>query len=174
MLKGNEALGVKKRKKWNSNDWTLLIMAMFGVAFLAVFAYAPMYGLILAFKNGDGYMDITAAIRNAEWNGLDNFKDFISDPDFKSIMINTLGLNILQLLINFPAPIIFAILMSELLGDKFKKAVQSITFFPHFISWVIFGGIFISILDYDTGIVNTVLHDLGIIKDKVDILGDPQ
>ena len=87
-------------------------------------------------------------------------------------MKNTLGLNILQLMINFPAPIIFAILLSELLSDKFKKFVQSVPFFPHFISWVIFGGIFINLLDYNTGIVNTFLVEIGLVKEPVDILGD--
>ena len=85
-------------------------------------------------------------------------------------MINTLGLNILQLMINFPAPIIFAILMSELISDRFKKFVQTVTFFPHFISWVVFGGIFLSLLDYDTGIVNTLFVEWGLLKEPVDIL----
>jgi putative aldouronate transport system permease protein len=164
----------KKRKPWNYNDVILLAMASLSLVFLAVFAYAPLYGLVLAFKAGDGYLNILNAIQNAPWNGFENFAYFLTDPDFKSIMLNTIGLNVLQLLINFPAPIIFAILMSELLGDRFKKAVQTVTFFPHFISWVIFGGIFLSLLDYDTGIVNNLLVDLGIIKNPVDILGEPK
>jgi putative aldouronate transport system permease protein len=64
--------------------------------------------------------------------------------------------------------------MSELLSNRFKKVVQTVTFFPHFISWVIFGGIFLSLLDFDTGIVNNLLFDLGIIKQPVDVLGEPQ
>lgn len=163
-----------KKKKWSKNDFILLAMAMLSVVFLAVFAYAPLYGLILAFKGGDGYLNILHAINRAPYVGLDNFRDFLRDPDFRDIISNTLGLNIIQLLINFPAPIIFAILMSELISDKFKKKVQTITFFPHFISWVIFGGIFLSLLDYETGIVNVLLVDLGIVKQPVDILGGEQ
>jgi len=162
------------KKKWTTNDWILLAMASLSIAFLAVFAYAPLYGLVLAFQAGDGYLNILTAINNAPFVGLDNFRDFLTDPDFRTIMENTLGLNILQLLINFPAPIIFAILMSELLHDRFKKTVQTVTFFPHFISWVIFGGIFLSLLDFETGIVNTLLVDLGIINGPVDILGGEQ
>lgn len=164
----------KKRKVWNQNDYILIGMAMLSVLFLAVFAYAPLYGLVLAFKAGDGYLNILNAINQAPWVGLDNFKDFLADPDFINIMQNTLGLNILQLLINFPAPIIFAILMSELMSDRFKKTVQTVTFFPHFISWVIFGGIFLSLLDFETGIVNTLLVDIGLIAKPLDILGGEQ
>jgi putative aldouronate transport system permease protein len=164
----------KRRKPWNHNDFILLGMAFLSVVFLAVFAYAPLYGLVLAFKDGDGYLNILTAIQQAPWSGFANFEYFLTDPDFKSIMWNTIGLNVLQLLINFPAPIIFAILMSELLSNRFKKVVQTVTFFPHFISWVIFGGIFLSLLDFDTGIVNNLLLDLGIIKQPVDILGEPQ
>lgn len=163
-----------KRKVWNRNDYILIAMAMLSIVFLAVFAYAPLYGLVLAFKAGDGYLNILNAINQAPWVGLSNFKDFLADPDFINIMQNTLGLNILQLLINFPAPIIFAILMSELMSDRFKKTVQTVTFFPHFISWVIFGGIFLSLLDFETGIVNTLLVDIGLISKPLDILGGEQ
>lgn len=163
----------KKKNKFTSNDLILIIMASLSLIFLAIFAYAPLYGLILAFKK-DTYANIIYNIDYADWVGLDNFKAFLTDPEFKNIMYNTLGLNILQLLINFPAPIIFAILMSELLSDRFKKFVQSVTFFPHFISWVIFGGIFLNLLDYNTGIVNTLFLKWGIIKEPVDILGGPE
>lgn len=160
-----------RKKRWTKDDWTLLIMASLSLAFLAVFAYAPLYGLLLAFKVDGEYINIQHAIQYGSWAGFDQFKSFLTDPDFKDIMINTLGLNILQLLINFPAPIIFAILMSELLSDKFKKFVQTVTFFPHFLSWVIFGGIFISMLDYDSGIINNLLVKIGLVKEPVDILG---
>ncbi|MBQ8406913.1 MAG: hypothetical protein IJY38_03240 [Clostridia bacterium] len=170
----SKAKKVLKRKAWTANDWVLLAMASLSVVFLAVFAYAPLYGLVLAFKSGDGYVDILRAIKVADWVGLDNFKMFITDPEFGNIMYNTLGLNILQLFINFPLPIVFAVLTAELISDVFKKAVQTVTFFPYFISWAVFGGIFVNFLNYDTGIFNTFFYELGLIKEKVDILGDPQ
>lgn len=163
----------KLRKRWTSSDWVLFCMASLSVIFLAVFAYGPLYGLVLAFKAGDGYLNIAQAISQGAWVGFENFTAFFSDPDFGNIMFNTLGLNILQLLINFPFPIAFAVLMSELISDRFKKTVQTVTIFPYFISWAVFGGIFLSFLDYDTGIVNTLLYNLGLISDKKDILGDP-
>lgn len=164
---------IDHKKKITKNDLILILMASLSLVFLAVFAYAPLYGLVLAFKK-DTYINILDNINYADWVGFDNFKSFLTDPEFKNIMFNTLGLNILQLLINFPAPIIFAILMSELISDRFKKFVQSVTFFPHFISWVIFGGIFINLLDYNTGIFNTLFLKIGLIKEPVDILGDPK
>ena len=161
----------KKKFKITKNDLILIAMASLSIIFLAIFAYAPLYGLILAFRE-DRYINIIHNITYGKPVQFEHFKNFLTDPEFVNIMKNTLGLNILQLLINFPAPIVFAILLSELLSDKFKKFVQSVTFFPHFISWVIFGGIFINLLDYNTGIVNTFLVEIGLVKEPVDILGD--
>lgn len=163
--------GIKKKKKWTTNDITLFIMALLGIVFLAVFAYAPMFGLVLAFK-ADDTDNILVQLLYSPWVGFDNFTSLFDSADFPLIMRNTLCLNILQLLINFPAPIIFAVLMSELISDKFKKTVQTVTFFPHFLSWAIFGGIFLSMLDYDRGILNAILRAIG--ADPVNILGGKQ
>ena len=92
----------KKHKKWNSNDVTLILMASLSVIFLAVFAYAPLYGLILAFKVDGEFIDISKAIKQGSWadyHGFEQFRMFFIDPDIKNIMMNTLGLNTLQLLI---------------------------------------------------------------------------
>lgn len=162
----------KKRRRWDSNDIVLFAMASLSVVFLAVFAYAPLYGLALAFKEGDGWLNISKAISVAPWNGLDNFKAFFEDPDFWGILWNTLGLNILQLMINFPCPIIFAVLTAELISDKFKKFVQTVTFYPHFISWAVYGGIFLSLFALDTGLP-ALLQKAGLVSEKPNILGDP-
>lgn len=162
----------KKRRRWDSNDIVLFAMASLSVVFLAVFAYAPLYGLALALKEGDGWLNISKAISVAPWNGLDNFKAFFEDPDFWGILWNTLGLNILQLMINFPCPIIFAVLTAELISDKFKKFVQTVTFFPHFISWAVYGGIFLSLFALDTGLP-ALLQKAGLVSEKPNILGDP-
>ncbi len=161
----------KKKFSITKNDLILIGMASISIIFLAIFAYAPLYGLILAFRE-DRYINIIHNITYGKPVQFEHFKSFLTDPEFGNIMKNTLGLNILQLLINFPAPIVFAILLSELLSDKFKKFVQSVTFFPHFISWVIFGGIFLNLLDYNTGIINTFFVNIGLVKEPVDILGD--
>ena len=156
----------RKSKKWKSSEIQLFLMAMLGIVFVAVFAYAPMFGIVLAFKDADGYLSITKAIADAPWCGFDNFRNFLTDPDFKKVMVNTIGLNLLQLLINFPAPIIFAIMLSEIRSKKFRKFIQTITYFPYFLSWVVFGGIILVLLD-TTGVINTVLKTLHLTKDSI-------
>ncbi len=158
---------VKTRKTWKMGDIEIFIMASLGLLFLIIFAYAPMYGIILAFKDGDGYLNIMKAITQSDWVGFYNFREFILDKDFQNVMLNTIGLNLLQLLINFPAPIIFAVLLSEIKSKRYKKTIQTITYFPHFLSWIIFGGIIILLLDVDTGVVNNILVNLKLIKEPI-------
>ena len=156
-----------KKKVITKSSTQLSWMVMLGVFFIAVFAYLPMFGLVLAFKSGDGYLNIMEAIFESDWVGFENFQAFFIDPDFKNVLLNTLGLNILQLCINFPAPILFAILLSELPFKKIKKAVQTITYFPYFLSWITFGGIILALIHSD-GIVNTILLKTGIVNEAVE------
>ena len=156
-----------KKKRWTPSNVQLLLMVSLGVIFIAVFAYLPMFGLILAFKSGDGYLNVMDAIFKSKWAGFTNFKTFFEDPDFKNVMTNTLGLNSLQLLINFPAPILFAILISELPWKKIRKAIQTITYFPYFLSWITYGGIILALINSD-GVVNLVLMNSGLVKEGVD------
>ncbi len=164
--KDESQLKRRKRKRWKSSEIQLFIMAMLGIAFVLVFSYAPMFGIVLAFKDADGYLSITKALTEAPWCGFDNFKNFLTDPDFKHVMLNTLGLNLLQLLINFPAPIIFAIMLSEVRSKKFRKFIQTITYFPYFLSWVVFGGIILVLLD-TTGVINTALKQMKLIAESI-------
>ena len=159
----------EKKKKWTSSQWALFIMAMLGVVFLLVFSYAPMYGIVLAFKKGDYVIDIKKAIFESSWVGGDNFKKFLVDPQFFNVVLNTLWLNLLSLLINFPAPIIFALLINEVRGKAFKKTVQTISYFPHFLSWIVFGGIILNIINPQTGILNDLLMNLRLIKQPIDL-----
>ena len=154
------------KKKVTHSSITLGWMVSLGIIFIAVFAYLPMFGLILAFKSGDGYLNIMDAIFESPYAGFANFKAFFIDPDFKDVMLNTLGLNILQLCINFPAPILFAILLSELPFKKIKKTVQTITYFPYFLSWITYGGIILALINSD-GIVNTILLKTGVVNEAV-------
>lgn len=156
-----------KKKRWTPSNVQLLLMVSLGVIFIAIFAYLPMFGLILAFKSGDGYLNVMDAILKSEWAGFTNFKAFFEDPDFKNVMTNTLGLNSLQLLINFPAPILFAILISELPWKKIRKAIQTITYFPYFLSWITYGGIILTLINSD-GVVNTILIKSGLVQEGVD------
>lgn len=148
----------ESKRGWTTNEKQIYIMACAGVAFLLVFSYLPMYGVLLAFKNANKALDLQKALFNADWVGVANFKEFLTDKKFIDVFINTIGLNLLMLLINFPAPILFALLINEVRARLFRNSVVTIASFPHFISWVIFGGIFISLTDMTTGVINPILE----------------
>lgn len=153
---------IKKKKKWNKNDYTLFIIACLGLAFLFVFCYIPMFGVALAFKDGNNKLNVLNALFLTDWVGFANFIEFFQDQKFFDVLANTLGLNLLRLIICFPLPILFALLLNEVKHKRFKKTVQSVSIFPHFLSWVVFGGIIIALSDMTTGVINPVLYALGI------------
>ena len=140
-------------------------MASVSIIFLAVFAYLPMFGVILAFKEGNKALDIMQPLFSAGFT-LENFKDLFSDEVFWQVFGNTLTINLLLLLFNFPMPIIFAILLNEVKKTFFKRTVQTICNFPQFISWIIFGGIIIALTDANTGVVNPILEFFGLSTDE--------
>lgn len=160
-----------KRKRFNT---TVFIMAMCGVVFLIIFNYLPMVGIVVAFKDMDRVLNITKALVEKPFVGFDNFTAFLQDKEFINIMMNTLGMNVLQLIIGFPAPIIFAMLLNEVTHLRFKKSVQTITYMPYFISWVVFGGIIIGMLSSDGGLINTILINLNIIDEPIPFVSKPE
>lgn len=162
-----------KKKKLTKSNVQLLIMVSLGILFIAFFAYVPMFGIVLAFKNADYSLDILQSIFTSEWVGFDNFVKFMQDPDFGDVMLNTLGLNLIQLAINFPAPIIFALLLSELPWKKIKTTVQTITYFPYFLSWITYGGILLTLTNAG-GILNTIFVNMGIVDAGANLADYPE
>ncbi|WP_339253562.1 ABC transporter permease subunit [Paenibacillus sp. FSL P2-0136] len=155
----------------NKDQLSLQTMILPGIIFILVFTFIPLYGVLIAFKE----YNIVTGIRGiftAEWVGLDNFKEFVNDINFWNMLRNTLGINILGLLINFPLTILFALMLNELTSQHFKKLTQTVTYLPHFISWSIFGGLIINILSPSSGVVNYVLLQLGIISEPIHFLGE--
>lgn len=98
----------------------LQIMALLGVAWMIVFNYVPMYGIVIAFKN----YDIIGSIANAPWAGLEHFREFFEDENLGYVIKNTLGISVLRLLIGFPLPILFAILLNEMRSIRFQKVFR--------------------------------------------------
>lgn len=147
--------------KLYARDIQLFIMAGMGILFLLVFKYLPMFGITLAFKDGNYKLDLFKALFEPGWT-FDNFKDLFGDENFWTIFTNTLTINLLMLVFNFPMPIIFAMLLNEVRNMRLKKTIQTICNFPQFISWVIYGGIIIALTDANTGIVNPILEFLGL------------
>lgn len=124
-----------------------------------LFNYMPMGGIVIAFKN----YKMARGIAGSEWVGLKHFKALFSDPNFYRVLGNTLKISILTLLTTFPVTIVFTLLVNELRGARFKKVVQTITYMPHFLSWVVVGTFVYQILSPTSGVVNAVLVNLGIL-----------
>ncbi|MDF2922191.1 MAG: sugar transporter permease [Paenibacillaceae bacterium] len=125
-----------------------------------LFAYKPMYGLQIAFKDFSVYKGIAAS----PWVGFENFITFFQSPYFVRTLVNTLLISLYSLAWGFPAPIILALLLNEVRHVFFKKAVQTLTYLPHFISVVVVAGIVTNILAPTNGLVNIMLAKLGLEK----------
>ena len=164
----------RKKTNWRRFNWQIFLMAMAGVVFLAIFAYIPMIGIAMAFKNLDYSMNVMKDLMTKPWVGFENFVKFIRDAQFKTVMLNTLSLGVLELVITFPIPIFFALMLNELRNEKFKRVIQTTTYFPYFISWVVYGGIVSALLTSDGGLINNVLMDARLISRPINFLSESQ
>ena len=139
------------------SQWQLQSMAIPGVVYMLIFNFVPIYGLTLAFKN----YSVISGIGGSTWNGLDNFKTILQDKYFWESVVNTFGISAIKLSVGFVMPIIIAILIFELKWTPFKKFVQTITYLPHFLSWIILGGMLITWMS-SSGMVNDIFSAVGI------------
>lgn len=138
------------------NNKTLLLLFVPTVIFFLIFSYAPMAGLLIAFKN---YV-MSEGIVGSKWVGFDNFTRLFISGDFLKVVRNTLMISLLRLTFGFMVPIILALLLNELRLQLFKRTVQTFSYLPHFFSWVILGGIFIMLLS-GNGPVNSLIRACG-------------
>ena len=161
-MKNIQAFGKRIHK-----SWVLLIMLLPGFIFFIIFNYIPMYGILIAFKD----YKITKGVMASEWVGFQYFGEAFSDPYFFTVLKNTVIISFLKLICGFPMPIVFALLLNEVGNKKFKKTVQTVSYLPYFLSWIILGGIVINVLSLD-GPVNALLSVLG-FKPKI-FLSDPK
>jgi len=138
--------------------WQLYLMLIIPLAYFFIFKYGPIYGVIIAFKDYNLFKGINASA----WVGLDVFRDVFGMKGFYTALRNTFLLNGLDLVFAFPAPIILAVLLNELRSAKFKKLSQTVLYLPHFISWVIIGGLVYQVFATKAGIVNLVLAKIGL------------
>jgi putative aldouronate transport system permease protein len=137
----------KLQKAWSYR--TLYAMIFIGFAYFVIFKYATMYGLLIAFKN----YRIKLGILGSPWVGFANFPQAFGNTDFPIIFRNTVIISFGKLLFGFPAPIILALLLNELRSDVFKRAVQSVLYIPHFISWIIMAGICQNLFSVTNGVI---------------------
>lgn len=139
----------------------LHLMVLPCMAYFILFKYFPMYGVSIAFKNYEpvgGFWGIL----NAPWVGLDNFRRFFGSIYFGRLLRNTLLISLYRLVFSFPAPIIMAILINEINNTFFKRTVQTITYMPHFLSWVIVSGLLIVLLSPVSGPVKYIADVFGV------------
>lgn len=167
---------VKERKKhgkpvWKrlAMQWDAQIMVIPALLFIFVFMYIPMYGVLMAFQD----YDIFKGFLGSPWVGFKHFRMFFEAPEFWSIMRNTTVISLLKLLIGFPAPIVLALMLNEVRHLFFKRLVQTISYLPHFLSWVIVSGLVISMLSVDSGSVNILLQKLRLIGEPINFLSIP-
>lgn len=137
--------------------WQLYALLALPLAYFIIFRYGPMYGIQIAFKDFNFFQ----GIGGSEWTGFEAFREVFGMRDFYITLRNTLMLNFLDLLVSFPAPLILAILLYEMKTAWFKKLSQTILYIPHFISWVIIGGIAAQVFGTQSGMINNIITSLG-------------
>jgi len=142
-----------------------------GLLYLIIFHYIPMFGIIISFKEYQPFMGVEG-IFTSEWVGLKHFQKFFNSYYFWDILGNTLAISLLKFIFGFPAPIIFALLLNEVRNKKFMKTVQTISYLPHFLSWVVVSGLLVTLLSTDNGLINIIREAMG--KESIMFLGDPK
>ena len=148
------------------NNWQLYLFLIVPIAFVIIFKYAAYPGLRIAFMNykpAKGYA-------GSPWVGMETFQKIFKDKDFLRALKNSLVFNFLDLLVGFPVPIILALLLNELRFQRYKKLSQTILYLPHFLSWVIIASVALNLFKPETGLVNILLRDAGLIKQGIPFL----
>ncbi|WP_083927156.1 sugar ABC transporter permease [Paenibacillus terrigena] len=145
-------------------------MVIPAIIMIIIFSYIPMWGVLTAFQD----YSPAKGFFGSDWVGFKHFRMFFNAPEFWQIMRNTIVISLLKLFIAFPAPIFLALMLNEVKNAFFKRFVQTVSYLPHFISWVIVSGFVISLLSVDNGSVNILLQKLNIIDEPVHWLSIPE
>lgn len=163
-----ETIQLKPRspKGWNitryiKQYWTLYLLMLLPMAYFIVFKYIPMQYIQIAFKK----YSLLKNVWEMPWADKHGFEFFIkafSNRDFLYALRNTLMLNLLDLIIGFPAPIILALLLNELTFKKFKRITQTIAYMPHFLSWIIISGLALQLFAPTNGLINIIINRMGL------------
>ncbi|MDQ8738801.1 ABC transporter permease subunit [Paenibacillus sp. LHD-38] len=155
-------MAVKKRKI----QWTLHLMILPALLLILLYSYGPMFGIVIAFQK----FIPARGIAGSNWVGWDNFRFVMEMPDFYRVLRNTVFISAMKIIANLVVPIMIALLLNEIRKEAFKRSFQTLVYLPHFLSWILLGGILIDILSPSNGIVNQFLGWLGI--DPIYFLGD--
>lgn len=158
---------VPRRPRRFIDPW-LYVMLVPSLALILIYAYGPLFGLSIAFKE----YDIAQGIMKSPWVGLAKFRYLFKNPNFKRVITNTVTLSMMKLACRFAAPVAVAILLNEVRSTAFKRTTQTLVYLPYFVSWVALSGVFISILSPTDGAVNQIVKAFGL--KPVYFLGDPK
>lgn len=154
-------------KRHVARQWQLWVMLLPAIGFTALFAYGPMYGIQLAFRE----FDFSKGLTGGDWVGLKYFTKFFESPQFWDLMGNTLTISLTTLVFGFFAPIALAILINQVFSSRRKRFTQTATYLPHFISIVVIVGMLQVFLSPSTGLITRFLENFGITG--INFLGDP-
>ncbi|NWL88487.1 protein lplB [Paenibacillus sp. 79R4] len=158
-----------ERIKTFMRQWQLQSMVIPGIVWMFIFCYIPMFWLIIAFMD----YNIAKPMLESPFVGMKHFQDFVMDDRFWRSIRNTLGMSSIRLVLGFPIPILFALLLNEIRSIRFKRTVQTISYLPHFIAWTIFGGIMLNWLG-EGGVINQLMMALGIQQREILFNSDPK
>jgi putative aldouronate transport system permease protein len=158
----------KSSKFWKTmvQQRYLYMMSIPFVIYVIIFNYVPVWGWLMAFQK----FKPGKSILQQQWVGLDNFKQLFADERFYLALRNTLAMSIMGLIVSFTIPVVFALLMNELRGQLFKRSIQTISYLPHFVSWVVVASLVTKMLSIDGGAVNELLLQLHIIDQPVQFM----
>lgn len=164
MVKQTDSISGKKLKnhgfiagfKGYGKYWELTLMFLPIVIYFFVFKYIPMGGIMMAFKD----FKVRLGLFDSPWVGLENFRMLFATNTFGRAVQNTIHISFMRILFGFPVPIILALLLNEVRSKGYKKAVQTVTYLPHFLSWVVLAGLFQQLLSPNNGAVNSILNTL--------------
>lgn len=135
------------------SHWQYYIMLLIPILYYAIFKYKPIAGLSIAFKDYNMFLGAAAS----KWNNFKTFTKVFAMTDFYRALKNTLVINVLNFCLGFPCPILLALFLNEIRHERFKKVVQNILYLPHFISWVIIGGMTYQVFSSSSGLVNAAI-----------------
>ena len=154
----------KKRKRFSWDDFELTLLSIPAITWLIAFCYVPMFGIIFAFKNykykpGKGFL--YSLFVSSKWVGLKNFEFLFRSPDIANIFRNTIGYNIVFIIIGITLPVALAIMITQLYSRRLAKICQTSVFLPHFLSWVVVSYFVYAFLSTDKGLINSMLAGFG-------------
>lgn len=147
-----------KGSNYFMKNWQIYSMIIPGLLFFVIFKYIPLAGSIIAFQNYTPFKGISGS----DFVGLEHFVRLFSYPEFYRVLRNTLLISLYQIVFGFPAPLILALLLNEIRKVAFKRVMQTVLYVPHFLSWVILGGMMMTLLSPETGLVNHILNMFGL------------